>query len=101
MNSSSKNLVTILLLVTLVFGGYYMYAQNSSELTDLVPVEISADAQIFLERSAALSSITIKNDLFEDPVFRSYKSYTVPPEAEPVGRENPFAEPTDTEGNLE
>ncbi len=95
MSSSMKNIVTTLLVLTFVFAGYYIYAQNKNSDLSLDGQESLTEnmllkTEVFIERSALISSIVIERDIFDNPVFHSYRSFANPLINEPFGRENPF-----------
>lgn len=88
-----KNILVVLIAFTVAFGGYYFYSQSSDstgsgvvELTE----EMMLSTQIFIERRATLDRVRLDTALFDDPVFRSYRSFSEPIQSEPYGRTNPF-----------
>jgi len=89
-----KNILVILGAFTLAFGGYYMYAQNKSSSLSTESNEVTADillsTQVFIERRVILDAVKLDVSLFENPVFRSYRTFALPVENEPYGRTNPF-----------
>lgn len=90
-----KNIVTTLLVLTFVFAGYYMYVQNkNSDLSfdgqESLTDDMRLKTEVFIERSTLISSITIENSIFDNPIFNSYRSFAHPLINEPFGRENPF-----------
>ena len=87
-----KNIVVPLLGVTLAYAAYVFLIQGDSLAEDSMPLtdEILTETQVFIERRAMLDTVTIELALFEDPVFRSYKSFATPVPDEPFGRNNPF-----------
>lgn len=96
MSSSVKNIIVILIAFTLVFAGYYFYAQNKSSVLAIpgggVSDEMLANAQAFINHSITLGNINLQTDIFNNPVFRSYRSYSAPVDAVEQGRPNPFEE---------
>lgn len=91
-----KNTTTILIVLILAIGGYYMYAQNKNAGLSLeggasLTEDMVTRTQIFIERRALLDTVKIDTAMFEDPVFRSYKSFSEPVLDEPIGRDNPFS----------
>lgn len=95
MSTSMKNIVTTLLVLTFIFAGYYMYNQNKNSdlslegqgsLTD----DMLLKTQVFIERSALISSIVIERNIFDNPIFQSYRSFANPLINESFGRKNPF-----------
>jgi hypothetical protein len=94
MSSSMKNILVILGAFTVAFAGYYMYAQNKNSSLSTGSSEITADimlsTQVFIERRVILDAVKLNISLFEDPVFRSYRSFAEPVSEEPYGRTNPF-----------
>lgn len=100
MSSSVKNIVVILIFFTLVLAGYFAYQQRgaaslSFSETDQVTQNVLNRTQVFIERGAVLSELSIDLRLFEDERFRSLQSYSEPVPDLPVGRENPFERPSE------
>lgn len=95
MNSSLKNVISLLVIFVFAFLGYYLFVQddglNSSENT-VVTNAVLAQTQLFIERSAILKEITIDTSIFENRVFRSYRSFSDEVLPRPIGRDNPFDE---------
>lgn len=94
MSSSMKNILVVLAAFTVAFGGYYMYTQNKNSSLSTGGTEVTADillsTQVFIERRVILDAVRLDISLFEDPVFRSYRSFAQPVADEPYGRTNPF-----------
>jgi hypothetical protein len=100
MSSSMKNILVVLAAFTVSFGGYYMYVQNKNSSLSTGSSEVTADillsTQVFIERRVILDAVSLNVSLFENPVFRSYRSFAQPVSEEPYGRTNPFARPSGT-----
>jgi hypothetical protein len=98
MSSTMKNITVSLVVITLAFGGYYVYTQKGdSELGEdqmSLTQEMLVNTQVFIERRNILDKVTIDTEIFQNPVFRSYKSFTKPILEEPIRRENPFGKTT-------
>ena len=95
MNPALKNILILLVLLTLAFVGYYVFVQSDSadNLTlnsNIVTEEIESTTKLFSERSETLNQISIDTSVFENKYFRSYKSVTLPIETQPTGNSNPF-----------
>ena len=92
MSPTMKNIVVPLLGITLAYAAYVFFIQgdtlvdNGATLTD----DVLLRTQVFIERRAMLDRVSVDLALFEDPVFRSYKSFSTPVDDEPFGRNNPF-----------
>ncbi len=95
MSSSVKNLLVVLLSLTFVFAGYYLYIQNKSATLDVSSDSVTADmaikAQVFVSRSQALDKIVLDKSIFTDEVFNAQKSYRTPIMEDNYGRTNPFS----------
>lgn len=102
MNSSLKNIVVLLVILTFAFVGYYIFVQNDSQIdfTDNSNVsdEILAKTSLFIERRAILDKVVIDTSVFEDPLFISYRNFTLPVSEQVTGRENPFLNNSDSKG---
>lgn len=99
MGKTATNLATALGLITVVFAGYYFYTQNSNSTSGFTENEqilqnMLNNTKVFIERRQILDKVALNVVIFEDERFNSLKSYTTPIEERPVGRPNPFAEPT-------
>ncbi len=96
MNSTLKNILVLLIILTFAFSGYYIFVQNNNSQmafsdNEYVTTEMLANTQLFIQRRNTLSQINIDTSLFEDPKFISYKNFTQPIEVQPVGKDNPFS----------
>ena len=95
MNSSLKNIIVLLVILTFAFVGYYIFVQDNNSQIDsvsdtTVTDDMFAKTSLFIERRAVLDSITLDTSVFEDPLFISYRNFTLPIFEEPVGKTNPF-----------
>ena len=92
MSPTMKNIVVPLLAVTLTYAAYVFFIQGDTVIDEGATLtdDVLLRTQVFIERRALLSSVVIDAALFEDPVFRSYKSFSDAVESEPFGRSNPF-----------
>lgn len=94
MSNVTKNIVTILGLLTVAFAGYYFYAQKESlepAVDEFDMQEMLASTEVFIARSQELGQMDFNLAVFEDSRFNSLRSFTDPIESQPVGRTNPFA----------
>jgi hypothetical protein len=103
MSSTMKNILGPLVMLTLAFGGYYMYTQSGSSDLELGESALTQDmltnTQVFIERRAVLDKVKMDTEIFSDPIFRSYKTFSTPIQKESTGRANPFGRTT-TQGNV-
>lgn len=92
MSPTMKNIVVPLLAVTLTYAAYVFFIQGDTVIDEgaVLTDDVLLRTQVFIERRALLSNVAIDAALFEDPVFRSYKSFSDTVEREPFGRSNPF-----------
>lgn len=95
MNSSLKNIVVLLVILTFAFVGYYIFVQNNTSEIDFsnnsdVTDEILAKTSLFIERREILDKVKIDTSIFEDPLFISYRNFTLPVSEQSVGKTNPF-----------
>jgi hypothetical protein len=94
MNSVTKNIVTILGVLTVAFAGYYFYAQKASlePATDEFALqEMLAKTGVFIVRSQELDQMSFDMTVFEDERFKTVRAFTAPVEEQQVGRPDPFA----------
>lgn len=104
MNSSLKNIIVLLVILTFAFAGYYIFVQNNNSQVDsisdtTVTDEMLAKTSLFIERRAILDSITLDTSVFEDPLFISYRNFTLPIFEQPVGKTNPFLDENESSDN--
>ncbi len=95
MNIVTKNIISILGILTATFAGFYLYTQISSNNTgseDIVFQQMLANTEIFIARSQELDSMRFDLSVLEDARFRTLQAYTNPVESQPIGRSNPFSE---------
>lgn len=89
-----KNIGGALLALTLAYVGYSFYVQSSDAALESgassYTEQMVTDAQIFIERRATLDRLKIETQIFSDPVFSSYKTFSTPIQQTAVGRKNPF-----------
>jgi len=102
MKINGKNIALILGIVTIAFGGYYLYTQFLS--SDTVPVNeqdlenMLSNTRVFIQRGEQLSSMKIDTSLFEDDRFNSLKTFRTDVITPSVGRPDPFV--TADDGNI-
>ena len=99
MGKTATNLSIVLGLITIAFAGYYVYTQNSSTTlsvdTNVQSMEnMLNNTRVFIERRQVLGQVKLDVSFFEDERFRSLRSFTRPIEERPIGRPDPFAEPS-------
>jgi len=95
MSNTAKNLIVVLGLITVAFGGYFMFMQSSAttlsfDTNEEVLRNMQADSQLFIQRGRQLSVIELDLGFFTDDRFLSLQSYDTPIVEQPVGRDNPF-----------
>lgn len=93
MGKTLTNLSVILGLITIAFGGFYLYTQygTSSLGTSANSQNMLNETKIFIERGEILQKTTLDIGFFEDERFRSLRSYTTPINEYPIGRPDPFS----------
>ncbi len=84
-------------IITVVFGGYYLYIERSKASLETanaeqVLQERLANTSVFITYSQELNKINLDLSLFEDQRFRSLRLYTEPIEEQATGRNNPFSQ---------
>lgn len=97
MGNSLKNITVILGLVTIAFGGYYLFTQYSSsqsefDFNEQTMQNMLNNTSVFIDHRTTLDSIKLDLGLFEDQRFISLRDFSTPIEESPVGRPNPFSE---------
>ncbi len=102
MSPTMKNIAIALVVITIAYGGYYFYAQNGKSIDSsdfLLSEDVLASTQVFIERRAVLDTVKVDIEIFSDPVFRSYKSFSTQVLDEDIGRSNPFGKTTANGGS--
>lgn len=95
MSNTAKNLIVILGLITVAFGGYFMFMQQSAttlsfDASDNVLRNMQANSQLFIQRGQQLQTIELDLSFFNDDRLLSLQSYDTPIVEQPIGRSNPF-----------
>lgn len=97
MSNTLKNLLIILVLLTIGYGAYYLYTARQS--TAESPGVTDAEFQTMLSRTETfigyrqeLDQMQLDLGIFADPRFQNLQSYTRPLDGVESGRDNPFAE---------
>lgn len=94
MNSVTKNIATILGVLTIAFAGYYFFIQKASPdsvADDFTLQQMLASTEVFIMRSQELDQMNFDLSVFEDARFKTLRSFTSPVQEQPVGRTDPFA----------
>ena len=96
-----KTIIYTLILLAVVGGGFYAYDQfivTTPSEDALVAeegqaggIEGSAEVRELLRILQTLRGLSIETQIFEDAAYRNLNDYSVPVEAQPQGRANPFA----------
>ncbi len=102
MSSSFKNVLIILVLITLGFVAYYViFSKDEGAVAlgnnSMVPPELYASTQLFIEHRVALDKVKIDTTIFENPLFTSYQNFTTPVNSQATNRNNPFAKPSSSD----
>lgn len=95
MSNATKNITVILGVLTMVFSGYYFFAQTAPGDVAGSDEELQAmlaNTAVFMERSQELDAMNFDETVFQNERFRTLKTFTSPVESQPIGRSNPFAE---------
>jgi hypothetical protein len=97
MGNLFKNITMALGIITVVFGGYYLYIERAKATLETADAEQVlqarlANTSVFIRHSQELNNINLDLSLFEDQRFRSLRLYTQPIEEQATGRSNPFSE---------
>jgi hypothetical protein len=96
MDGIQKNIVTILVLATVAFLGYYLFLQKDQTTLSLeggaTSQQLFVDVQKYIERRNILNAVTMDTTIFNDERFRSLKGYPTEVEPKTKGRTNPFDE---------
>lgn len=89
-----KNLGGALVALTIAYVGYSFYAQSTDASllsgASTYTEDMVTNAQIFIERRATLDKLKIETEIFSDPVFSSYRTFSKPVQGSATGRSNPF-----------
>lgn len=96
MSNSLKNLLLILGVLTIGYGGYYLYISRGSTTLDTGATDAEYQAmltrtQSFIQLRQELDGMQFNLNLFEDARFRTLQSYATPLKEVESGRSNPFA----------
>ena len=97
MGKTATNFAIALGLITVAFAGYYMFTQQgngtlSVETNQQATINMLNNTQVFIEHRRALDGVDLDISIFEDPRFRSLRSFTTPIQKQPIGRPDPFAD---------
>lgn len=99
MGKTITNLVIALGVAIIAVAGYFMYKQQASSVLNFSVDEQTMQTMLnstrsFIEYRHTLEQIKLDTSFFEDKRFLSLHSFSTDVMERPVGRENPFAEPT-------
>lgn len=97
MGKTATNLTMILGLITLAYGGYYLYnktigGNTTFDTNEQTMQNMLKNTQVFIEYESVLNKIRLDLSLFEDPRLLSLRSYATPIRESTVGKNDPFAE---------
>ena len=106
MSKTIKNIITILGIITVVFGGYYLYTEMVADDTDAFTEndqsleDMLNDTRVFIERGRILDRMELDIALFEDEQFNARQSFSEPINyVQPNNRVNPFLDPSSVTDN--
>ena len=94
---SKTKIIIIGIVIVLIFGAYTVFKgspQPADKLASSVTKDQGAQKQVGAEILGALSvleKLNLDTGFFQDGVFRGLKNFSKPIQAQPVGRQNPFA----------
>lgn len=89
-----KNIGLAAILAVLLWLGYTLFLkEDTTAVVTEDPTLTTAirDGQEFLSQVQALDQMKLDATILRDPRFSSLRDFTLEPESEDVGRENPFA----------
>ena len=91
-----RNIAIAFGLAVIATVGYFVFLkEDEAIITESVPTsEAIRDSQEFLMRVRQLEQMQLNGKVLKDPRFTSLVDFTLEPEPEDVGRDNPF-EPFD------
>jgi hypothetical protein len=100
MGKTVINIVIILGLVVVAFAAFFLYNQRGGFGLDLnqnerVTEVAQQEIQVFIEYRKTLDQIEIDDSVLEDIRFTALRDFSDEVEELPVGRTNPFTEPTE------
>lgn len=104
MGKSATNIAVVLGLLTVAFGGYYLYTQQSAnsvgfEASEVTMQNMLVNTRMFIEHRQELDKLQVDISFFEDDRFLSLKDFTPDVEKRNIGRTDPFAEVSQVETN--
>jgi hypothetical protein len=104
MSPTMKNILIGLVLLTVAYFGYLTFSQSGDMSLDSTSAsytdEMIANAQIFIERRNVLDRVRFDTEIFTNPVFSSYQTFTTPAREDSVGRANPFSRPVPQQATI-
>ncbi len=88
-----KNIVLAVGLALVLWLGYILFIKDDSQVVTEDPSLTAAirDGQEFLARVQELDQMELNGTILRDTRFESLTDFTLEPESEDVGRDNPFA----------
>ena len=98
MTPLTKNVLTVLGVLTIGYAGYFLYNQQTETVlgvdveNDAVYLNMLSNNEIFITRSQELGEIDLDISVLDDAHFRSLRRFTRDLKDQPTGRPNPFAE---------
>jgi hypothetical protein len=91
----NKKALAVLGVIIVVFAGYMLLSDGSADLAlEYLPSDSSYDDSVgrsIIRTLNELKAISIDENFFKNPVFKSLVDYRVSTSSEPVGRIDPFA----------
>lgn len=96
MSKTTTNLLIVLGVLTLGFGGYYVYTSFMSGtpgMTSNADIDaMRSRTQVFIDYRRTLNDVNLDFAILEEPAFLALRNFRTPIREVPIGRANPFAE---------
>lgn len=101
MGKTATNSTIVLGIITIVFAGYYLYAQRdattlgyNSSANERLMQDMLNNTRVYKTYRQTLDQVQLDIAFFDDPRFLSLQRYTTPIQEQSIGRPNPFSETT-------
>ena len=93
--SSKKSIIGIIIIVAMAVLAYYFFTKSNSTPEGALVEQSTPQADAVSARILSLlnqvSKLEIDTDIFEDPVYKTFKDRSIQIPPVEVGRPNPFA----------
>jgi Na+/melibiose symporter-like transporter len=94
MISSIKKIILPLIIIIIGFVAYSIFFKKD-ESTSLLKKEVATSSDVLgadiIRAINQISSLELRRDVFNDPIFKTLVDRSEEIKPEPVGRQNPFA----------